>query len=326
MSVLLYKTCVLDLCSLYCQDSSVLLQVLTYTWVTPSLPLALSCSVSLPLVLSLPLRSQFGEHYHLMKRAISHLATLDCLFSLAEVAKQGDYCRWCPLVKTVNTGAHVAMWKMNLCVGFWACGSGVSCPIVSDRLCVGVCSRLSSVLSQNANISPTHSQTDTQIHAGLCFSITTKLVFSFPFIHISGMVLKVLLSCYTCELWFTVYFMFTDRRCPKIGIRLWSGMVDILPSTSWWERKTSTCPTSLNCRYSCSLTHSLTHSHPPTYRPILSVFSKGLSRCTEGLFPSTHWGIWYNTHTHIYRYLLAYQYHLIWLTHTNLHLAEVGMG
>ncbi|KAI3372025.1 hypothetical protein L3Q82_006895 [Scortum barcoo] len=37
--------------------------------------------------------SQFGEHYHTMKRAISHLATMDCLFSLAEVAKQGDYCR-----------------------------------------------------------------------------------------------------------------------------------------------------------------------------------------------------------------------------------------
>ncbi|XP_053727295.1 DNA mismatch repair protein Msh3 isoform X2 [Synchiropus splendidus] len=36
---------------------------------------------------------QFGEHYHSMKRAISHLATMDCLFSLAEVAKQGDYCR-----------------------------------------------------------------------------------------------------------------------------------------------------------------------------------------------------------------------------------------
>ncbi|CAJ1069112.1 DNA mismatch repair protein Msh3 isoform X1 [Xyrichtys novacula] len=35
----------------------------------------------------------FGEHYHSMKRAISHLATADCLFSLAEVAKQGDYCR-----------------------------------------------------------------------------------------------------------------------------------------------------------------------------------------------------------------------------------------
>ncbi|KAG7281483.1 hypothetical protein CRUP_012426, partial [Coryphaenoides rupestris] len=35
----------------------------------------------------------FGEHYHTMKRAISHLATMDCLFSLAEVAKQGDYCR-----------------------------------------------------------------------------------------------------------------------------------------------------------------------------------------------------------------------------------------
>uniref|UniRef100_A0A8C9ZQK6 MutS homolog 3 (E. coli) n=1 Tax=Sander lucioperca TaxID=283035 RepID=A0A8C9ZQK6_SANLU len=36
---------------------------------------------------------QFGEHYHTIKRAISHLATMDCLFSLAEVAKQGDYCR-----------------------------------------------------------------------------------------------------------------------------------------------------------------------------------------------------------------------------------------
>nr|XP_046243833.1 DNA mismatch repair protein Msh3 isoform X2 [Scatophagus argus] len=36
---------------------------------------------------------QFGENYHTMKRAISHLATMDCLFSLAEVAKQGDYCR-----------------------------------------------------------------------------------------------------------------------------------------------------------------------------------------------------------------------------------------
>ncbi|XP_070689505.1 DNA mismatch repair protein Msh3 [Pempheris klunzingeri] len=36
---------------------------------------------------------QFGENYHTMKRAISHLATMDCLLSLAEVAKQGDYCR-----------------------------------------------------------------------------------------------------------------------------------------------------------------------------------------------------------------------------------------
>lgn len=147
-------------------------------------------SLPFPCSVSLPLRSQFGEHYHLMKRAISHLATLDCLFSLAEVAKQGGYCRWCPLVKTVNTGVCVLMWYMNLCVGFCVCGSGVSCPIVSDRLCVGVCSRLRSVLSQNANISPTHSQTDTQIHARPCFCISTKLVFSFPFIHISGVVIK----------------------------------------------------------------------------------------------------------------------------------------
>lgn len=37
--------------------------------------------------------SEFGQHYHTMKRAISHLATLDCLLSLALVAKQGHYCR-----------------------------------------------------------------------------------------------------------------------------------------------------------------------------------------------------------------------------------------
>ncbi|XP_036382705.1 DNA mismatch repair protein Msh3 [Megalops cyprinoides] len=36
---------------------------------------------------------QFGEHYHIMKKAVCHLATLDCLFSLADVAKQGSYCR-----------------------------------------------------------------------------------------------------------------------------------------------------------------------------------------------------------------------------------------
>ncbi|KAG9354370.1 hypothetical protein JZ751_001077, partial [Albula glossodonta] len=36
---------------------------------------------------------QFGEHYHIMRKAVSHLATLDCFFSLADVAKQGNYCR-----------------------------------------------------------------------------------------------------------------------------------------------------------------------------------------------------------------------------------------
>uniref|UniRef100_A0A8C6TEU2 DNA mismatch repair protein MSH3 n=1 Tax=Neogobius melanostomus TaxID=47308 RepID=A0A8C6TEU2_9GOBI len=40
----------------------------------------------------------FGEHYHTIKRAISHLATMDCLFSLAEVAKQGNFCR--PVVRS----------------------------------------------------------------------------------------------------------------------------------------------------------------------------------------------------------------------------------
>ncbi|RMC08071.1 hypothetical protein DUI87_15102 [Hirundo rustica rustica] len=37
--------------------------------------------------------SHFSEHYHPVSKAICHLATVDCLFSLAQVAKQGDYCR-----------------------------------------------------------------------------------------------------------------------------------------------------------------------------------------------------------------------------------------
>ncbi|KAL4623212.1 DNA mismatch repair protein Msh3 [Arapaima gigas] len=36
---------------------------------------------------------QFGEHYHMMRKAVCHLAALDCFFSLADVAKQGNYCR-----------------------------------------------------------------------------------------------------------------------------------------------------------------------------------------------------------------------------------------
>uniref|UniRef100_A0A8D2A4N2 DNA mismatch repair protein MSH3 n=1 Tax=Sus scrofa TaxID=9823 RepID=A0A8D2A4N2_PIG len=35
----------------------------------------------------------FSEHYHSLCKAVHHLATADCIFSLAKVAKQGDYCR-----------------------------------------------------------------------------------------------------------------------------------------------------------------------------------------------------------------------------------------
>ncbi|XP_038621490.1 DNA mismatch repair protein Msh3 [Tachyglossus aculeatus] len=35
----------------------------------------------------------FSEHYHSFCKAVHHLATVDCIFSLAKVAKQGDYCR-----------------------------------------------------------------------------------------------------------------------------------------------------------------------------------------------------------------------------------------
>uniref|UniRef100_H2PG02 DNA mismatch repair protein MSH3 n=1 Tax=Pongo abelii TaxID=9601 RepID=H2PG02_PONAB len=36
---------------------------------------------------------KFSEHYHSLCKAVHHLATVDCIFSLAKVAKQGDYCR-----------------------------------------------------------------------------------------------------------------------------------------------------------------------------------------------------------------------------------------
>ncbi|XP_063819985.1 DNA mismatch repair protein Msh3 isoform X2 [Pseudophryne corroboree] len=37
--------------------------------------------------------SKFGEHYHSLSEAVNHLATADCIFSLADVAKHSDYCR-----------------------------------------------------------------------------------------------------------------------------------------------------------------------------------------------------------------------------------------
>ncbi|RLV97451.1 hypothetical protein DV515_00011743 [Chloebia gouldiae] len=50
--------------------------------------LALDCSAEWLCFLD-----HFSEHYHPVSKAICHLATVDCLFSLAQVAKQGDYCR-----------------------------------------------------------------------------------------------------------------------------------------------------------------------------------------------------------------------------------------
>nr|XP_034348126.1 DNA mismatch repair protein Msh3 [Arvicanthis niloticus] len=35
----------------------------------------------------------FGDHYHTLCKGVDHLATIDCIFSLAKVAKQGNYCR-----------------------------------------------------------------------------------------------------------------------------------------------------------------------------------------------------------------------------------------
>ncbi|XP_076126474.1 DNA mismatch repair protein Msh3 [Alosa pseudoharengus] len=35
----------------------------------------------------------FGEHYYILRKAVCHLATVDCLISLAQVAKENNYCR-----------------------------------------------------------------------------------------------------------------------------------------------------------------------------------------------------------------------------------------
>uniref|UniRef100_A0A673MGE4 DNA mismatch repair protein MSH3 n=1 Tax=Sinocyclocheilus rhinocerous TaxID=307959 RepID=A0A673MGE4_9TELE len=35
----------------------------------------------------------FGDLYYILKKAVCHLATMDCLFSLAQVAKENNYCR-----------------------------------------------------------------------------------------------------------------------------------------------------------------------------------------------------------------------------------------
>ncbi|XP_029430030.1 DNA mismatch repair protein Msh3 isoform X2 [Rhinatrema bivittatum] len=53
---------------------------------------------------------RFGEHYRSVCTAIGHLAAVDCIFSLAQAAKQGGYCR--PTVKdhvreiVIKNGRH----------------------------------------------------------------------------------------------------------------------------------------------------------------------------------------------------------------------------
>lgn len=118
-----------------------------------------------------PPSSQFGEHYHIMKRAISHLATLDCLFSLAEVAKQGDYCRWCPLVKRAKYWFAYMQVSMHVCV--CVCVRAwiyvwVSC-VVSYSLRQAVCGSLQQA-QQHAHPKRqhlSHSLTEKHIHTHL---------------------------------------------------------------------------------------------------------------------------------------------------------------
>lgn len=74
-----------------------------------------------------------------------------------------------------------------------------------------------------------------------------------------------------CLLMYWVCFLCSGQRYVKVGIRLWSGTADILPSTYWWESTTSMCPTSLNCRYT------------NTHRPIQSASNKFEPKHTDGL-------------------------------------------
>uniref|UniRef100_A0A8B9H1I2 DNA mismatch repair protein MSH3 n=1 Tax=Astyanax mexicanus TaxID=7994 RepID=A0A8B9H1I2_ASTMX len=48
----------------------------------------------------------FGEHYYILKKAVGHLATMDCFFSLAQVAKENNYCRCQERHIVIRDGRH----------------------------------------------------------------------------------------------------------------------------------------------------------------------------------------------------------------------------
>lgn len=141
-----------------------------------------------------------------MKRAVSHLATLDCLFSLAEVAKQGDYCRWCPLMKTVNSGVCVCFDVENdsvcwiLCVWEWC--------VVSYSLRQAVCGSVQQAqqCAQPKRQHLTHSLTNRHTNSG------TSLFFPFYQTH-----LWLSIHPYLCAVlkssWFLVPVVFHCLFC-----------------------------------------------------------------------------------------------------------------
>lgn len=104
--------------------------------------------------------------------------------------------------------------------------------------------------------------------------------------------------------------MFIDQRCPKIGVRLWSGTVDILPSTSWWERITNMCPTSLNCRYVWALTYW--HTPPDPFW----VYSTKMCQNAQKVYLQVLIEKFETTCIHLYKYLLAYRYSVYGGIHT----------
>uniref|UniRef100_M3YB85 MutS homolog 3 n=1 Tax=Mustela putorius furo TaxID=9669 RepID=M3YB85_MUSPF len=59
----------------------------------------------------------FSEHYHSLCKAVHHLATVDCIFSLAKVAKQGDYCRNTKERERKNVGL-LSFTHPSICVFF----------------------------------------------------------------------------------------------------------------------------------------------------------------------------------------------------------------
>lgn len=151
-----------------------------------------------------------------MKRAISHLATMDCLFSLAEVAKQGDYCRWCPLMMTVNIGVCVCVRSVWVCICVCAY-MWVSC-VVSYSLRQAVCG---SVHRAQQRAQPERQHLSHSLKHTLKLTHTFYIVHFYPFkcfpsIHLLVpslffAVFEYLIYC-TCMF----VFLFSERKQPFI--------------------------------------------------------------------------------------------------------------
>lgn len=178
-----------------------------------------------------------------MKRAISHLATTDCLLSLAEVAKQGNYCRWFPLMLTINIDACAGSCILCVCWGIvyislcgWVCvwlcvwwwGGGWSSSVVSYRLRQAVCGCMHQAEHcalpeyQHLSHSLTHNHLYSVYFCTLDFSFflhphrSTECVLSCSFLltsaHCKFLTLAVLNVAFSYNSWKSVLAVFWSRK------------------------------------------------------------------------------------------------------------------